>query len=71
MYRWILSIYPLICGHTCNAWMVDTQKCTTEQNYLYLCGHLAVTSRDAMVAMMNWVCDGLSLSQGGINNPKK
>ena len=40
----ILSIYPLIRGQTCHAWMVDTKKCTVEQNYLLICGHLAISS---------------------------
>ena len=40
----ILSIYPLIHGQTCHAWMVDTKKCTVEQNYLLIRGHLAISS---------------------------
>ena len=40
----ILSIYPLICGQTCHAWTVDTKKCAVEQNYLLICGHLAISS---------------------------
>ena len=49
----LLSIYPLICGQTCHAWMVDTKKSTTEQNYLLLCGHLVAPSEDAMAVLMN------------------
>ena len=48
----ILSIYPLIRGQTCHAWTVDTKKCPVEQNYLLICGHLAVSSGDAMVLLM-------------------
>ena len=39
----ILSIYPLIQGQNCHVWTVDTKRCTTKQNYLYLFGNLAVT----------------------------
>ena len=46
-----LPVYPLICGQTCHAWTVDTKKCTVEQNYLLLHGHLAVTSGDAVVVL--------------------